>query len=62
MKITILILEIFTGLLFFTTIVCGLWLRYSGEVITQSSKNFHMISGVLSGMLAIVLMLLISRQ
>jgi hypothetical protein len=32
MRITILILEILTSLQSFTTLVCGLWLRFSGEI------------------------------
>lgn len=30
-----------TGLLLFSTTVCGLWLRFSGEPVVQSSVNFH---------------------
>ena len=46
MKATINILAILTGILLFSTLVCGLWLRYSGEVIEDSSKVFHLSIGV----------------
>jgi hypothetical protein len=62
MKTTILIMEIITGLLFFTTIVCGLWLQYSGEEITQSNKNFHMTAGLLTSMATVITVVLLTRK
>jgi CHASE1-domain containing sensor protein len=55
-------LEILTGLLFFTTIVCALWLRFSSEVNPESSKNFHMVLGALGTVLAVILMVILSEQ
>lgn len=37
-----------TGLSLLSTLICGLWMRYSGEVITDANKNFHMGMAVLS--------------
>ena len=62
MKTALLIMEILTGLLFFATIVCGLWLRYSGEVKTESNKNFHMVIGLFTPIFAAITMLLLTRQ
>ena len=62
MKTTILIMELITGLLFFTTIVCGLWLQYSGEEITQSNKTFHMAAGLLTSMATLITVVLLSRK
>jgi hypothetical protein len=62
MKTTILIMEIITGLLFFTTIVCGLWLQYSGAGITQSNKYFHMAAGLLTSLATAITVVLLSRQ
>lgn len=62
MKTTILIIEILTGLLLFTTIICGLWLGYSNEIITESNKNFHMVSAFLTTIFAVITVVLISRN
>ena len=43
-----------TGLLLFSTIVCGLWLRYSGEEINNNNLNFHMILGILTALFTII--------
>jgi hypothetical protein len=62
MKTTILIMDIVTGLLFFTTIVCGLWLQDSGEEITQSNKNFHMTAGLLTSIATAITLVLLFRK
>ena len=46
MKTTIIITAILTGLLLFSTIVCGLWIRNSGELVEESSIIFHMVIGL----------------
>jgi hypothetical protein len=46
MKTVLIVMEIMTGLLFFATLVYGLWLRYSGEVITERIKNFRILDGL----------------
>ncbi|HEY5670181.1 MAG TPA: hypothetical protein VIS10_09310 [Anaerolineales bacterium] len=43
MKTALIISAILTGLLLFSTLICGFWLRYSGEEITKSSLDFHMM-------------------
>jgi len=48
MKTALIISIVVTGLLFFSTLVCGFWLRYSGQEVEASSLNFHMISAVLT--------------
>lgn len=62
MKTTILIMEIITGLLFFTTIVCGLWLVYSGEEISQGNRIFHLAAGLLTSVATVITMVLLTRQ
>lgn len=62
MKTTILIMEIITGLLFFATIVCGLWLQYSGEEITQGNRIFHMASGLLTSIATVITVAMLTRK
>ena len=51
-----------TGLLIFSTIVCGLWLRYSGEEINYSNLNFHMILGILTALSTIITIYILGKQ
>lgn len=48
MKTALIISTIVTGLLLFSTLVCGFWLRYSGEELTKSNLNFHMVVALLT--------------
>jgi hypothetical protein len=48
MKTALIISAIVTGLLLFSTVVCGFWLRYSGQEFETSSLNFHMMSALLT--------------
>jgi len=48
MKILIAILAALSTLLLLSTVICGVWIRFSGEVVEQSSINFHMGIAVLS--------------
>ena len=48
MKTVLIISAIVTGLLLFSTLVCGFWLRYSGEELTKSNLNFHMMAALLT--------------
>lgn len=41
MKTAILILDVVTGLLIFSTLICGLWIKAQPEV-DPSSVSFHM--------------------
>jgi hypothetical protein len=58
MKTLLVISAVLTGLLIFSTVVCGLWLRYSGEPVEQSSLNFHMIIGLATALVACVTVIL----
>ena len=51
-----------TGILLFNTIVCGMWIRYSGSLITEANKNFHMVSGILTAVFVAVSMFLLARR
>ena len=62
MKTTILIMEVITGLLFFTAIICGFWLNYSGEEITQSNRNFHLAAGLLTSLATVITVVLLTRK
>jgi len=46
MKTIFIISAIATGLLMFSTMVCGLWLRYSGQEIAKSSLDLHLVIGL----------------
>lgn len=61
MKVLQLISVSLTGLSLFSTLVCGLWIRYSGEVITEGSKNFHMLSAILTMLLVAITVFLLWR-
>jgi len=55
MKTTMIITAVVTGLLLFSTVVCGLWIRYSPDVEDlASSVNFHMLMGLLTGAASVV--------
>ena len=62
MKTTILIMEVITGLLFFTTIICGLGRQFSGEEITQSNRIFHMAAGLLTSVAPVATVFLLTRK
>ncbi len=51
-----------TGILLFNTIVCGIWMRYSGALITEANKNFHMVSGILTAVFVIAAMFIMARR
>jgi len=51
-----------TGILLFNTIVCGIWIRYSGALITEANKDFHMISGILTAVFVVATMLIMARR
>lgn len=52
----------FTGLTFFSTIVCGLWLGFSGEQVDLGAKIFHIGSAVLTLVsTALLVFLLLNR-
>jgi len=51
-----------TGILLFTTVVCGIWMRYSGSVIEEADKTFHMVSGILAVILVAVTLFMTVRR
>lgn len=51
-----------TGILLFNTIVCGMWIRYSGVLITEANKDFHMVSGILTAVFVVATMLIMARR
>jgi len=57
MKTAVLIMAIVTGVLLFSTVVCGLWIRYSGEA-DESSIGFHMTIGIATAVIAVAAMVL----
>ena len=62
MKLTHTILISLTGLLLLNTLVCGVWMRYSGAIIKEVDKNFHMVSGILAVVLVAVTLFLTVRR
>ncbi|HYE09895.1 MAG TPA: hypothetical protein VEF53_06935 [Patescibacteria group bacterium] len=64
MKIFSLIIAIITGLLLFSTLVCGLWIR-ANKVTEMSSLNFHMIIGIASvifSFIAVILLVILALR
>lgn len=53
MKTLLIILSIATFLLIFSTLVCGLWIRNSAEVVEESSITFHMNIGILTSVVTV---------
>jgi len=51
-----------TGILLLNTIVCGVWMRYSGTIIKEADKNFHMVSGIFTAELVAVTLFVIVRR
>jgi hypothetical protein len=42
MKTLLILTTIATGIMIASTLICGLWLRFSAGPVEQSSINFHM--------------------
>ncbi len=42
------IMAIVTVVLLLCTLICGLWLRFSGNKVDPSSLTFHMVLGALT--------------
>ena len=64
MKAFSLVIAIVTGLLLFTTLVCGLWIR-ANKVTDVSSLNFHMASGiaaVIFSFIAVILLVILALR
>ena len=59
MKIVMLVIS---GLLIFTTVVCGLYLKYSGKEVTSSDLNFHMVSGLLMVVAVIITFFVLAKR
>ena len=53
MKTLVIILDIVTGLLLFSTLVCGLWINGQPEVDPSSAK-FHMSIAILTVVFTVV--------
>jgi len=53
MRALVLIMAIVTGLLLFSTLICGFWIR-AQEQIDPSSLSFHMWLAVLTALFTIV--------
>lgn len=51
MKTILIVSAIISGLLIFSTVVCGLWLRYSGQPVEESSISFHMTIGLATALI-----------
>ncbi|MDF2985575.1 MAG: hypothetical protein K0R50_1085 [Eubacterium sp.] len=60
MKVFSLIIAVITGLLLFSTIVCGLWIR-ANKITDVSSIKFHMnigIASVIFGFITVILLIM----
>jgi hypothetical protein len=62
MKTIQFVLMSLTGILLFNTIVCGIWMRYSGALITDANKNYHMVSAILTVVFVVVTMVIMARR
>jgi hypothetical protein len=54
MKTMMVVLAILSALLLFSTVMCGLWIRYSGEVVEDSSITFHLGIGLATAVVSVV--------
>jgi len=64
MRLIEIIMIVITGILLFSTVVCGLWIRFSGQEVEVSSLNFHMILGILTAIATVItiILLLVNRS
>ncbi len=58
MKLATLISAIITILCLITTMICGLWIR-ANNITESSSINFHVNSGILSIIFAVITLILV---
>ena len=58
MKPILIIGAVVTGLLLFSVVICGLWLRYSGKPVDESSLRFHMLLGLITAAASLITMVL----
>ena len=62
MKTVMWVMAILTGVLLFSTTVCGLWIRSSGQA-EESSIQFHMVIGIATAVVtAVTLVLAVLRR
>lgn len=64
MKVLSLVIAIITGLLLFSTLTCGLWIR-ANKVTDVSALNFHVsigIATVIFSFLAVVLLIILALK
>ncbi|MHA2363215.1 MAG: hypothetical protein ACXAC7_04610 [Candidatus Hodarchaeales archaeon] len=64
MELIKIVALVITGLFFFSTAVCGLWMysmSASGEIVDNSSKIFHMVIAFLSLISSMATMFLLSN-
>lgn len=64
MKIFSITIAVITGLLLFSTMVCGLWIK-ANNVTDAGSLNFHIYTGIASfifSSVAVILLILISLR
>ena len=57
MKTVVLIMAIVAGVLLFSTTVCGLWIRTSGQT-DESSTAFHMMIGIATAVVTVIALVL----
>lgn len=55
MKTIMIITAVVTGLLIFSTVICGLWIKFSPDVPdVASSTQFHMVIGLLTALFSVI--------
>jgi hypothetical protein len=58
MKTLIVVLAVVSILLLLSTLICGLWIRFSGNVVDKSSLDFHLwiaIGAVVASVVTLIL-------
>ena len=60
MKTIVLVMALLDGLLLFSTAVCGLWIRFGGDKVTDPADavRFHMSIGLATGAFTLATLLL----
>jgi hypothetical protein len=58
-EVALMVIMIF---LILSTIICGLWLRFTTEIVEQSSKDFHLVLATFTSLFVIISTILFTSK
>jgi len=58
LKIVTLVAIAVSGLMLASQVICGLWLRYSGQAVDESGIRFHVMLGLATAVVVAVTLVL----